>query len=219
MAVIHCFHRVAPPRRRVGIGRGLPLLRRLASCRDGATLVEFAFALPLVLMIFLGMFEVAMVMFVSTSVEGGLREAARYGITGQGSDAAAREAAILGIIEDHTFGFIDLDEAEVTFMVYDSFSNVGQPEPWDDDDGDGVWDADESYTDVNGNGQWDEDQGTAGLGDAGAVVRYTIAYDWILLTPYLAALLGDEGVFHMSASITVRNEPFSFASSGEAGES
>ena len=197
--------------------RALPLLlRRLAACRDGATLVEFAFTLPIVLMLFLGMFEVAMVMFVSTSVEGGLREAARFGITGQITDPEDREQAIIDMIETYTFGFVDVDAADITFMTYDSFGNVGEPEPWEDEDDDGVKDTGE-YEDVNGNGKWDADQGTAGLGDAGAVVRYRIEYDWTLMTPYMAAVLGDNGVFHMSASITVRNEPYSFGSGSGAG--
>lgn len=186
------------------------LIRRFAASRDGATALEFAFALPVVLMLIVGMLEVAMIMFVSTSVEGGLRQAARYGITGQTPATGTREQAIVDIIDNYTLGFVDLAASDVTFTTYDSFNDVGQPEPWTDANGNGQYDAGEAFDDLNGNLQWDADRGTAGVGAAGEVVLYKIDYDWSLLTPYVSNLLGDNGVLHMSASIAVRNEPFDF---------
>ena len=189
--------------------RGLQALRRLARCRDGATALEFAFALPVVLLLLLGMFEVSMIMFVNTSVEGGLREAARYGITGQTPETGTREEAILGVLDRYTFGFVDLDAADITFTTYDSFTDVEQPEPWTDEAPlNGVYDEGEAYDDLNGDGEWSEDRGTAGIGASGEVVLYKIAYDWELMTPYLAPLFGDDGVLRMTASIAVRNEPY-----------
>jgi len=184
-------------------------LRRLLACREGATALEFAFALPVLLLLILGMFEVAMLMFISTSVEGGLREAARFGITDQVADEAERETAIRNIIERHALDFPGFSIASMTFSIYDSFNDVGQPEPWVDAEPlNGVYDAGEGYTDLNGDGSWSEDRGVAGVGQSGDVVRYRIVYDWELLTPYLAYLFGEDGVLHMSASITVRNEPY-----------
>lgn len=189
--------------------RALWPLRRLVACRDGAAALEFAFALPVLLLLILGMFEVSMMMFVSTSVEGGLREAARFGMTGQTPVAGTREEAILAILERYTFGLVDLNAADITFTTYASFSDVEQPEPWVDAEPlNGVYDAGEAYDDLNGDGQWSADRGTAGVGASGDVVLYKIAYDWQLLTPYLAHLFGDDGVLHMTASIAVRNEPY-----------
>lgn len=183
---------------------------RLATDREGATALEFAFALPVVLLLLVGMIEVAMIMFVSTSVEGGLRQAARYGITGQTPDTGTREDAIVNIIGNYTLGFVDLDTSAITFTTYDSFNDVGQPEPWTDANANGEYDLGEAYEDLNDNLQWDADRGTAGVGNAGEVVLYEIEYDWSLLTPYVSDLIGDSGVLHMSASIAVRNEPYDF---------
>ncbi len=190
------------------------LLSRLIRCRRGATALEFALALPVILLLIVGMLEVAMIMFVNISVEGALREAARYGITGQAADEAARQQAILDTMERYTFGFVDIDQVDISFMVYDSFQDVGQPEPWDDDNGNGAYDAGEDYDDLNGNEEWDADRGTEGLGTSGDVVRYQIEYDWSLLTGYVAPLVGDDGVIRMHASITVRNEPWDIAAGG-----
>lgn len=187
----------------------LGLLRRLARARDGSASMEFALALPLLLLLLLGMFEVSMILFVNTSVEGGLREAARYGITGQTPETGTREDQIIAILDRYTLGMVDLDSAEISFRTYESFNDVEQPEPWVDAPPlNGVYDPGETYDDLNGDGQWSEDRGIAGVGDAGDVVLYDIRYDWALLTPFLSNLLGDAGVVHMRASIVVRNEPY-----------
>ena len=47
-------------------------------------------------------------------------------------------------------------------LVYDSFEDIGKPEPLTDDNGNGSWDDGEAFIDVNGNGVWDEDMGEAG---------------------------------------------------------
>lgn len=194
--------------------RRATLLARLARCRDGATALEFAFALPVVLLLIVGMFEVAVIMFVNVSVEGALREAARFGITGETPAGVTREQAIVDTVERYTFGFVDMDEAEISFKVYDSFNDVGQPEPWTDDNGNGVYDAGEDFEDLNGNESWDEDRGVEGVGASGDVVLYEIDYSWGLMTPYLADILGGNGILDMSASIAVRNEPYDFTAGG-----
>ncbi len=194
--------------------RRAALLARLASCREGATALEFAFALPVVLLLIIGMFEVAVIMFVNVSVEGALREAARFGITGEAPAGTTREQAIVDTVERYTFGFVDMDAAEISFKVYDSFNDVGQPEPWTDDNGNGVYDPGEDFEDLNGNDSWDADRGIAGVGASGDVVLYEIDYSWGLMTPYLSSLLGQNGILDMSASIAVRNEPYDFTEGG-----
>ena len=51
-------------------------------------------------------------------------------------------------------------------LVYESFADIGKPEPFTDQDGNGAYNAGEPFVDVNGNGQWDADMGEAGLGGA-----------------------------------------------------
>lgn len=183
--------------------------RRLWRARRGATLVEFAIAFPVFVLLSIGLIEIAMVLFVTSLMEGGLREAARFGITGFVPDGQTRVERILQIVGTHTQGLVDMDEVDITFFVYPSFNDIGQPEPYVDDNGNGSRDSGEAYTDVNGNGQWDADMGAAGLGGAGDIVLYTLRYDWSLLTGLLDPLMGDDnGVMQLAASIVVRNEPF-----------
>jgi Flp pilus assembly protein TadG len=197
-----------------GARKWLSQLGRFARAQSGAAVIEFAFALPPLVLLIIGMFEVAVAMFVSTSVENALREASRYGITGDVPESSTREAQILQIIQDNTFGMLNPDTTTITFMKYASFQDVGQPEPFTDtpDPADpkhnGTYDPGEDFTDLNGNSQWDDDRGIAGVGASGEVVRYKVDYQWNIMTPLLSSLLGDNGVLHMSASVVVRNEPY-----------
>jgi len=193
-------------------------LRRFFRAREGTSALEFAFAAPVALLSIAGIVELAMMMFVTSLVEGGLREAARFGITGFTPASVSREEQILQILDDHAIGLVDFATATVTYIVYPGFADVGQPEPYvDDSPANGAYDAGESYQDVNGNGQWDSDMGAAGLGGPGDVVLYTVNYEWQALTPLVEPFVGTGGVLNMSASVAVRNEPWPAAGGGGGG--
>jgi Flp pilus assembly pilin Flp len=188
-------------------------LRRLWQDRNGAAILEFALVLPPLCLILLGMFEVAMLMFAQAAMEGGLREAARYGVTGQKSATPAdRIAQIMALIDKHTYGLFDMKDAKVTYQVYPSFHDIGNAEPLTKDvNGNGKYDPpNDEYTDLDGDGCWDSGKGTDGAGNSSDVVRYTVSYDYPLMTPIIANVMGDaQGKVHLSASIVVRNEPWS----------
>jgi hypothetical protein len=112
----------------------------------------------------------------------------------------------MAIVAKNTLGLIDLDELHMTTLVYENFGDVGQPEPFTDDNSNDSWDAGEDYTDVNGNGAWDEDMGAAGLGGPGDVVVYQMSYDWSIIIPMFRPFFGD--TITLEANIAVRNEPF-----------
>jgi Flp pilus assembly protein TadG len=184
------------------------ILRRLAGDRHGIAALEFALAAPVVTMSVAGLMELSMVMFVNSLMEGGLRDASRYGITGYVPPGTTRDQHIKKILGDATIGLIDMTAADITTTVYPSFEDVGKPEPFTDTNANGAYDSGEAYTDVNGNGQWDSDMGKAGLGGPGAIVVYQISADWSLLTPLMVPFMGTDGKMRLSASVAVRNEPY-----------
>lgn len=185
-------------------------LKRVARDRDGSAALEFAYALPIIATAVIGLLELSMIMFVSSLMEGGLRDASRFAVTGATPAGFSREQAIVEIVNDRTLGLLDLTPADVSLRVYRSFDQVGQPEPLTlDANGNGRYDPGDTYTDVNGNGQWDEDMAEVGnAGDSGEVVVYDLAVDWPLLTPLLAPFIGQNGLIRLGASIAVRNEPY-----------
>jgi hypothetical protein len=190
-------------------------LSAFLGCREGASLVEFALVLPLVLLFLVGMFEVAWLMYIESAMEGALRESARYGITGRGGDDAAREAEILARIEEYTFGSIQIDPSNIEKRVYQSFNDVGLPEPWTDmpgypnpgDPPNGVYDPGEPFTEMTGDSpaSWDDDRGTVGVGASGEVVQYRLTYQWQPLTGVVQAFVGG---INLEATTVVRNEPY-----------
>lgn len=183
-------------------------LRRLGRDRDGATIIEFALVMPILLLFVIGILEVAMILFVSSLLEGSVREAARYGITGYVHEGVDRIGVIRRIVQENTIGLVDMDKVKIDTITYRSFSAIGQPEPFNDTNGNGQWDAGESFNDVNGNGKWDADMGAAGAGGPSDIVVYTLTYDWPMLTSYMDDLLGRAGVIRLRASYAVRNEPW-----------
>ena len=190
-------------------------VRFLRRNEDGATIVEFALIAPTLMLFVMGIIEVAMVLFVSMLLEGSVREAGRYGITGYVYQGFDRIAIIRKIVEQNTIGLVDMDKVKIETLTYQSFSAVGQPEPFSDTNGNGQHDAGEAFNDVNGNGTWDDDMGVNGVGGPGDIVIYTITYDWPLLTTFLGDLMGRAGIMQLSASYAVRNEPWDIGIVGE----
>ncbi len=191
---------VAPPRALISSWR------RLRRDTRGAAAVEFAFIAPMLILFLVGIVEVAMVLFASALLEGSVREAARYGLTGYAVNGVSRVQMVRNIVAGYTDGMIDMKRVTVTTLTYKSFTNVGQPEPYTDSNHNGKHDANEPYTDVNGNGKWDADMGATGVGGPGDVVVYTVSYNWPLMTGYLSDLMGL--TIPLSSSYAVRNEPW-----------
>lgn len=179
--------------------------RRFFNDRKGAAAVQFAVLAPALLLLIVGSFEVALLLFVAGTMESAVLAASRAGVTGFTEDGVSREERIRDIIIDRTLGFVDMDETVINTLVYASFDQIGQPEPFTDDNSNGVHDGGEAFNDVNGNGQWDDDMGTAGLGGPGDIVLYDIEYETGALTRFFEPIFGR--IVHRAA-VAVRNEPF-----------
>lgn len=182
--------------------------RRLLRDSEGVTAVEFAFIAPIFLLTVLGIMEVSMIAFATSLLEGGLREAARFGITGLAANNGSREQRIVEIINEHGAGIVTVSPVDVTTRTYANFTDIGDPEPYVDTNGDGSYSPGEPFTDVNCSGAWEEDMGQSGAGDGGDVVIYEVLYEHRLMTGVLLPIFGQGGKFPISASVAVRNEPF-----------
>ena len=180
--------------------------RRLVGDRRGAVVLEFAVLSPLLFLFFIGGIEMAIVLFISSTIEAAVFEASRFGITGGTTTGETRQDRVLQIVGEKTYGLVDLDAVVIETLVYDTFSDIGEPEPWDDTIPNGAYDAGEDFTDVNGNGVWDADMGAAGLGGPSDVVVYSISYNWGMITPIMREVLGVSA--RRMSSVAVRNEPF-----------
>lgn len=174
---------------------------------DGSAAIEFSFTAPLLIATMVAIMEFSMILFLNAVLEGSLRDAARFGITGFTPTGVNREDVIVDKVQSATLGLVPITAANITTLAYSDFSEVGQPEPYiDDNPANGMYDSGESFTDVNGNGQWDADMGTPGLGGACDVVVYRVETQWSLMLGLLASSVGQN--IALKASTAVRNEPY-----------
>lgn len=183
------------------------LLRRLTRNDRGATAVEFGLIAPAFFVVAWATVELGLVLLASSLLEGSVREAARAGLTGYTPSGVDRTLYIRNIVKNYTIGLIDMSKLQITTLVYSSFANVGQPEPFTDTNHNGTHDGGEAFVDVNGNGQWDADMGVAGLGGPGDIVLYTLSYDWDFMAGFAESIFGIPTI-HLKASVAIRNEPF-----------
>ncbi len=182
-------------------------LTDFAKSEDGVAAVEFAIVGSVTLLSVIAVIEILMVLAVSILVEGGVREAARFGITGS-EGSSSRIERIQEIIGNHTLGLIDMNTASVETFVYESFADIGLPEEFTDNaPNNGIWDEGEAFVDANSNGVWDPDRGTVGLGDADEIVLYRVSYDLPFLTGLMAPIIG-KNFTRLETVVPVRNEPY-----------
>ena len=183
-------------------------LKRFYACRKGASALEFALAAPAFIFFVAGIIEIAMIMLVSVLAEGGIREAARFGITGQDPNGMTREERLVEIIQEHTHGLIDVSAENVSFKVYGDYTYIGAEEPYVDANANSQYDAGEDYTDWNDNGEWDSDTGEDGSGGSGDIVLYEVTYTYRFMTPLFSVFGGEDGALDLNATVAVRNEPY-----------
>ncbi|MFD2204192.1 TadE/TadG family type IV pilus assembly protein [Kiloniella antarctica] len=182
--------------------------KEFRDCDRGAFAVEYAFAMPVFLSLLLGTFDLAGIFFGTILLEGGLREAARYGITGDLSSGLSKEERILETINNHGAGYVRVQQSELKTLVYSDFDAIGDPEPFVDADGNNAYDVGETFTDLNCNGNWDADAGFDGAGNGSEVVLYTVEHEKKLITGFLAPIFGNDDTYTLKASVAVRNEPY-----------
>jgi len=186
----------------------LKRFKRLCESQKGNATIQFALIGSTFFLVLIAVIEIAFALIVGVLLEGAAREASRYGLTGQEVQGKTRIEVIRDVVADHTNGFVNMATLTIDPKIYKSYDAIGKPEPFQDDNTNGIWDPGENYTDVNGNNQWDEDQGESGAGAGGDIVVYTMNYPQPVLTPLMSAVFGEGGYLQRQARIVIKNEPF-----------
>jgi Flp pilus assembly pilin Flp len=185
----------------------LAYVRRFHRNETGVTAIEFAVITPVLLLLLFGIIEFSLIMLVSNVMESSTSISSRLGKTGFAEAGLSREQTIRNSIEQHAGSLLNPAYITVTSRYYEQFDEIGDAEPWNDSNHNGVAEAGE-YTDINGNGQYDADMGLAGYGNADDIVVYTVTYPWSVMTPFLRELIGRDGVFTITTHAVVKNEPY-----------
>ncbi|EPY01123.1 TadE/TadG family type IV pilus assembly protein [Magnetospirillum fulvum] len=154
----------------------------------GSVGLEFAFLIPILLLLTAGTMEVGVILMTDASLEIAVHDAARYGMATSSIADGNRDQIIRNTVTKYMRRWVESDDQiTITTKSYKSFSNVGQPEPVNSvlhPDGTctascvpctgSAVTASCDYVDVNANGHWDADMGASGAGGTGDIVVYSV---------------------------------------------
>ena len=170
----------------------------------GATIVEFAMIAPVLMMTLMGLFDMGYNMYTSAVLQGAIQKVARDAtIEGAATLATTLDARVTRSVRSV------MPQATIAFerASYTTFSQVGEPEDYNDVDSDGQCDSGEPFEDANGNGTYDQDRGTSGQGGARDAVLYTVTVSYPRTFP-LAKMIGFSNTVTSSTHSVLRNQPY-----------
>ncbi len=166
-----------------------PFTRFLRNER-GATAVEYALVGPIFLLLLVGQFELAYMMFTSVIVDGATASAARLVRTGQVQTAADPVAAFQTQLCNRLYGVISCNKLSYDVRTSSTFAGITFGLTFDEDG---------TPTDAG-----------FSTGTVGDIVVVTVTYRWTFYTPMVYTLFGDsQGTTKRIYSTAVfRNEPY-----------
>jgi Flp pilus assembly protein TadG len=179
-------------------------LRNLYRDERGATLVEFALvAMPLLLMM-MAMFDLGFREYISIQLAGALDQSARQVTVG----TATSVASIKTLVATQIRTILPGATVNVVPSSYDNFSKVGKPEPITTDTAPtGVYNQGDCFEDENGNGVWDADSGLNGTGGSDDIVYYTATVTYPEIVP-MRRLLGWSATETVTGTAMMKNQPY-----------
>lgn len=181
------------------------MARGLARDKRGTAFMEFALAAPLFLMLTLGGIDYCWQLYGQQVLQGAVNIAARSSTTeGYINNTAALDIAVRNKVRTV------FKNAQVDFSrrAYESFTEVGKPEPFTDKNGNNRYDSGECFEDMNGNANWDTDRGNTGNGSSDDVVVYIASMKYDRILP-IWRMLGQPQEKTLYATTVLRNQPYS----------
>ncbi len=174
---------------------------------EGVTLVEFGLVAPILLMTIFGIFDIGHGLYMQSVLQGAVQTAGRdAGLEGGRAGQAAIDQAVKTNIQA-VMPFVKAEDISIVRTNYESFSDVGKSEDFDDTNGNNTYDITECFTDRNNNQIWDSDRGVGGLGGADDIVHYKVIVGYDRIFP-LWGMLNQSNRGSIQATTVMRNQPF-----------
>jgi Flp pilus assembly pilin Flp len=185
--------------------RSRALFARLRGDRQGATLTEFGFVAPVLCLMIMGIFDMAHTQYTNSLINGAMQKAGRD-LTLE--TAGSRQADIDARVRAEVMTVVP-NTATVEFekLSHFDFTDIGEAEEFNDDNGDAICNDGEIFVDANSNGQWDANRGRQGIGGARDAVLYTAVVTYPRLFP-MHGLIGMPDTVTLRASTVLRNQPY-----------
>ncbi len=182
------------------------VLRRLARCGRGATIVEFAIILPVFVMMLMFLFDTGYYIFASSVLGGEVNAVGRNSTLETATDANRTD--LDQQLEAQVRRLVSAGQMNFKRVAYKSYGRAqAKAESFNDANNNGVCDNGESFDDANRNGTRDLDSGVESGGGARDVVIYTATLRYERIFP-IATMLGWDKNVSISSSTILRNQPF-----------
>ena len=181
-------------------------LQEIAADETGVTVAEFALLAPVLVMALMGLFDVSYHFYADTMVEGAVQRAARDStIEDFANNPDALDASVRQAVQQV------LPDATITFKRtgYSNYTDVNRAEDFTDTNNDGVCADNEPFEDANGNGVWDSDRALASSAGARDTVLYEVSATFDRAFP-LPQIIDLEPQTTVTAVTILRNQPYNF---------
>lgn len=185
--------------------KGNLAMRSFAKDTDGAALTEFGMVAPVLCLLVMGIFDLAHTQYTSVLVNGAMQDAGRnLTLESAGSQQTTIDQRVIDQVQN-----VVPANATVTLekLSHYDFSDIGEAEEWDDENGDTICNNNEVFVDANGNGTWDSNRGSSGIGGARDAVLYTAVVTYPRLFPMYGLAGMDQNVTVRAATV-LRNQPY-----------
>lgn len=187
------------------------LARRLRRDQRGGPALEFALIAPAMLMLCMGLGELAYQGYVQAVLTGAVQKAGRDAtIQGWATQTGTLDQVIknqiTSIAPDAVFNSVRNNYDNYGAIAGEPFTDSKYPA---NSSGvyDGICDHGESYTDVNGNGKYDSDLSQDGEGGANDISKYTMTVTYPRIFP-VGFWLGWGSTISLSATTLLKNQPY-----------
>lgn len=190
----------------IALPRFWTVLGALRTDRRGATILEFAFVAPVLILILMFLFDSGYFLYARAILGGEVQAAGRA--SGLETATDANRDTLDETVETAVKRLVGGGEFSFARMAYKSYGRAqAKAEAFVDGNGDGLCNNNETFDDANFNGVRDLDSGTSGQGGAKDVTIYTVTLRYNRIFP-MAYLLGWSNQVTMSSSTILRNQPF-----------
>ncbi|WP_336970370.1 TadE/TadG family type IV pilus assembly protein [Sphingobium aromaticiconvertens] len=174
----------------------------------GIAATEFGLIAPVFLLLMLGALDLAHTLYMQGVLQGVVQKASRDSSLESGTDATKQATIDQHIIDQvHHLALnatVDIDRRN--FSTYTKAAEA-TPEPYNDNNHNGVCDDNEPFQDNNANGRRDADGGSAGQGATQDAVVLTVNVNYPRFFP-LDKMIGLPGTVHLAAKTVLTNQPY-----------
>lgn len=177
--------------------------RSLCDDRRGATIIEFAIILPVLLLLLTGLFDLMFQLYAQSILTGAVQKAGRdSAIEGGADETAAIDAKVL----DRMRALVNVTDHDSQRRSYKSFAVI-RPEVFYDNNHNNLFDDGDCFDDINANGVWDRDPGETDQGGANDVTLYTFSVTYARVFPTME-LFGRPADVTLTARTLLKNQPY-----------